>query len=219
MGMKIGIVCEGISDYRVLRHITERYLRDADAYVIPLKPKETRQGKQDGFGGWQGVLEYIQGEDKMILEALKEGCAYVIVHIDTDVRELYGVSRDFKTIEKLHEAVREMLADKIHPDFDIEKIVFAIAIDETECWLLSFLSDDNKIACKTESCVSALNRLLKDKGNIDKDNKNSDRARAAYEFTLKAKKKPKDIKAASLNNYGFTRFIEALDRIMAKADV
>lgn len=217
MGMKIGIVCEGISDYRVLRHITERYLRDADAYVIPLKPKETRQGKQDGFGGWQGVLEYIQGEDKMILEALKEGCAYVIVHIDTDVRELYGVSRDFETIEKLHEAVREMLADKIHPDFDIEKIVFAIAIDETECWLLSFLSDDNKIVCKTESCVSALNRLLKDKGNIDKDNKNSDRARAAYEFTLKAKKKPKDIKAASLNNYGFAWFIESLDRI--KADV
>lgn len=217
MGMKIGIVCEGISDYRVLRHITERYLRDADAYVIPLKPKETRQGKQDGFGGWQGVLEYIQGEDKMILEALKEGCAYVIVHIDTDVRELYGVSRDFETIEKLHEAVREMLADKIHPDFDIEKIVFAIAIHETECWLLPFLSDDNKIACKTESCVSALNRLLKDKGNIDKDNKNSDRARTAYEFTLKAKKKPKDIKAASLNNYGFAWFIDALDRI--KADV
>lgn len=215
MGMKIGIVCEGISDYKVLRHITERYLRDEDAYVIPLQPKKTEQGKQWGFGGWQGVLEYIKGEDRMILEAIEEGCNYVIIHIDTDVREQYGISHDFENIEALHDSVMEMLRNTIHPDFDKDRIIFAIAIHETECWLLSFLSDDQKISCKTDSCVNTLNRLLKDKGNIDKDNKNSDRARVAYDYILRSKKKPKDLKAASINNYGFFYFVESLDKIKA----
>lgn len=215
MGMKIGIVCEGISDYKVLRHITERYLRDEDAYVIPLQPKETEQGKQWGFGGWQGVLEYIKGEDRMILEALEEGCSYVIIHIDTDVREQYGISHGFENMEALHGSVIEMLRNVIHPDFDKDRIIFAIAIHETECWLLSFLSDDQKISCKTDSCVNTLNRLLKDKGNIDKDNKNSDRARVAYDYILRSKKKPKDLKAASINNYGFFYFVESLDKIKA----
>ena len=70
------------SDYRILKHITERYLREEDAYVIPLKPKESMQGKQDGFGSWQGVLQYISGADQMIQEALNEGCRYVVVHIE-----------------------------------------------------------------------------------------------------------------------------------------
>ncbi|MFG6326700.1 hypothetical protein [Lepagella muris] len=54
---------------------------------------------------------------------------------------------------------------------------------------------------------------MKDRGNINKDNKNSDKARAAYELILKQKKKGKDIKAASLNNVGFRRFIESLENI------
>lgn len=211
--MKIGVVCEGISDYRVLKHVTERYLRDEDAYVIPLKPKESLKGKQDGFGSWQGVLQYVKGEDQMILEALNEGCRYVIVHIDTDVRTQYGLKEDFCDMESLYESVCGMLMSQIHPDFDKSKVIFAIAIHETECWLLSFLTDDKKIVCKTDSCVNSLNRLLKDKGNIDKDNKNADKARTTYEYILRSKKKAKDIKAASLYNFGFFNFINSLDRI------
>ena len=63
MSNKIGVVCEGISDYKIIRHIVERYLRDYDVYTIPLKPKLTAQGKQEGFGTWQGVLNYIAGDD------------------------------------------------------------------------------------------------------------------------------------------------------------
>jgi len=201
------------SDYRILKHITERYLREEDAYVIPLKPKESMQGKQDGFGSWQGVLQYISGADQMILEALNEGCRYVVVHIDTDVRSQYGIAENYDNADSLHESVCERLLAQIHPDFDRDRVIFAIAIHETECWLLSFLSDDKKIVCKTDSCVNSLNRPLKDRGSIDKDNKNADKARATYEYILKLKKKSKDIKAASLNNLGFLRFIESLDRI------
>lgn len=215
MSVKIGIVCEGISDYRILQHITERYLRDQDVYTIPLKPKETKQGAQDGFGSWQGVLEYIKGDDQMIVEAVKEGCRYIIVHIDTDVREQYGVSVDFTSQEELYESVKAMLLRHLHPEFDSDMLIFAIAIHETECWLIPFISEERKECAKTDSCVNTVNRLLKGKGSIDKDNKNAEKVRPIYQNILKQKKKAKDIKAASRYNYGFACFIDTLDRIKA----
>lgn len=213
MSVKIGIVCEGISDYRVLKHITERYLRDEEVYTIPLKPKETKQGAQDGFGSWQGVLEYIKGNDQMIVEAIREGCRYVIVHIDTDVRDQYGLPLDFACEEELHEKVMVRLTEQIHPDFDRNLLIFAIAIHETECWLIHFLTEDKKSCSKIDSCVNAVNKFLKDKGSIDKDNKNAEKVRPIYQYILDQKRKAKDIKKASRHNYGFAYFIDTLDRI------
>lgn len=215
MSVKIGIVCEGISDYRVLKHITERYLRDIDAYTIPLKPKETPQGAQDGFGSWQGVLKYIKGDDQMIMEAIKEGCNYVIVHIDSDVRDQYGVLADYENDKELHENVKAKLTETVHPDFDKNLLIFAIAIHETECWLIPFLTEDKKSCSKIDSCVNAVNKFLKDKGSIDKDNKNAEKVRPIYQYILDQKRKAKDIKKASRHNYGFTYFIDTLERIKA----
>ena len=215
MSIKIGIVCEGISDYRVLKHITECYLRDQDVFTIPLKPKETKQGAQDGFGSWQGVLDYIKGDDQMIVEAIREGCRYVIVHIDTDVREQYDVPVNFESHEELHENVKTRLLRQLHPEFNSDMLIFAIAIHETECWLIPFLTDNKKTCEKTDSCVNAVNRLLKGDGFIDPDNKNAEKVRPIYQNILKQRKKAKDIKAASRYNYGFAYFIDTLDRIKA----
>ena len=92
MSKKIGIVSEGVSDYYVLKHIVSRYLKEQDVYTIPLNPKQDK-GKQVGFSGWQGVLNYISGMDEknLFVEALKEDCEYVIVQIDTDRCADYGV--------------------------------------------------------------------------------------------------------------------------------
>ena len=92
MSKKIGIVSEGVSDYYVLKHIISRYLKEQDVYTIPLNPKQDK-GKQVGFSGWQGVLNYISGMDEknLFVEALKEECEYVVVQIDTDRCAEYGV--------------------------------------------------------------------------------------------------------------------------------
>ena len=92
MSTKIGIVSEGVSDFFILKHIVERYLKEKDVYTIPLKPKVTSKNKQEGFGTWQGVFDYIKGDDNLIVEAVKEGCEYVVVQIDT------VVSMEWKTI-------------------------------------------------------------------------------------------------------------------------
>ena len=106
MSTKIGVVCEGVSDFKIIKHIVERYLRDYDINTIPLKPKMTAQGKQDGYGTWQGVFKYISGEDQLIIEAVNEGCKYIIIQIDTDVCEEYGVNKDLSNLELFHNNIK-----------------------------------------------------------------------------------------------------------------
>ena len=218
MSKKIGVVSDGVSDYYVLKHIVSRYLKEQDVYTIPLNPKQDK-GKQVGFSGWQGVLNYISGMDEknLFVEALKEECEYVVVQIDTDCCAEYGVEHQTDDLTVLWKNVYENLVNRIPADFDKSKLIFAISIDETECWLVPFI-DTNKKNCENiDRCVNLVNKGIKKQDLfIDPDNKNSDGAKSAYDYILKQKKKPKDIKECSEFNYGFKKLIEQLDEISAK---
>ena len=213
MSNKIGVVCEGISDYKIIRHIVERYLRDYDVYTIPLKPKLTAQGKQEGFGTWQGVLNYIAGDDQLIVEAVKEGCKYIIIQIDTDVCEEYGVRKDLNDLGAFYSNVKDKLESTLHQDVDRDIILYAISINEIECWLIPFISTNIDECQNNDRCLNIVNRHVRNLGSIDKHNKNSDGAQRIYDEILRKKKKEQDIHAASRFNIGFSNFIDKLDDI------
>jgi len=218
MSKKIGVVSEGVSDYRTIKHITERFLKSKDGeeyFTIRLNPKE-EHNKQVGFCGWQGVFNYISGNDKnnLIVEAPKEECEYVIVQIDTDVCEKYEVKRDLSNIKTLWNNVREKIEKAVHPSFDKSKLIFAICIEELECWLIPFVDNNSKRCMNMDRCLNIVNSdIHKEKFFIDKDGKNSLGAQRAYEYILKQKKKPKEIVLCSEYNYGFKKFIEQLDKL------
>lgn len=213
--MKIGIVSEGVSDYAIIKHIVARLLRDKDPNIIPLKPKQKQNGKQNGYCSWRGVFNYISGSDdqKLIVEALHEGCDYVVVQIDTDVCEEYGVSHNQKTSETMWNDVRDKLAEKVHEDFEKTRLIFAICIDEIECWLIPFVDNKVENCLNTDRCLNILNRDIRQIGGIDKNNKNCDAARKIYETILSKKKKAKEIIRCSQYNYGFRKFVEQLNCI------
>jgi soluble cytochrome b562 len=215
MSTKIGIVSEGISDFWALQHIIERYLKECDVYTIPLKPKVTPNGKQDGFGTWQGVFQYISGcdENKLIIEAKNEGCRFVVIQIDTDVCEEYGVKKDTTNIEIFFEQVKEQLSSHIHPEFDQSNIIYAICIHELECWLIPFVNSEAGKCSIIDGCLKTVNKAIKTKGSIDKDNKNDVRVRSLYQYIFTHKKKPKDIKDCAQYNKGFENFVKQLDQI------
>ena len=199
----------------MLRHIITRYLKDQDLWVLPLNPKQTKDGKQDGPGGWRLVMKYLEDkEKKLIVEALKEDFEYIVVQIDTDVCEEYGVRHDLTDIGAFWQEVCVNLSNRLPEDFDKSRLIFAICIDEIECWLIPFVDTNKKDCQNTNRCVNIVNKSIKGKDLfIDADNKNSDGAKGAYDYILKQKKKPKDIKECSVHNYGFTKFIEQLDKI------
>ena len=217
MSTKIGIVSEGVSDYQILKHIVGRYLKEYDPNVIALKPKITNQWKQQGYGTWQGVFEYIEGNDKLILEAVNEGCEFVIIQIDTDVSNEYKVTNDLTDIDAFWSSVKEGLLQSVHSDFPLDKLVFAICIQEIECWLIPFNKSVNEKECvNTNSCLNILNKHIRTLGTIDKDNKNSQQAQKLYQLILKEKRKPKEIADCARYNYGFRKFIEQLDEMKSK---
>lgn len=213
MSTKIGVVCEGISDFKIIKHIVERYLRDNEVYTIPLKPKITAYGKQDGYGTWQGVFKYISGDDQLIIEAVKEGCKYIIIQIDTDVCTEYGVYKDLSDLRVFYDNVKTKLNETLHQGIDRNTIVYAISINEIECWLIPFVSTNNEDSCNYDRCLHIVNRHIRTQGTIDKDNKNSSGAQALYDLILRQKKKSKEIYAISRFNYGFSSFIDQLDSI------
>lgn len=217
MSTRIGIISEGISDYWVLKHIVERYLKECDVYTIPLKPKVTPKGKQEGFGTWQGVFQYIKGEDedKLIIEAQNAGCRFVIIQIDTDVCEEYGVGKDTSDIDVFWNKVKEKLSQSIHHEFNQSTILYAICIHELECWLIPFVSSDAKKCNAIDNCLNSVNRVIRTRGTIDKDNKNCEPANKLYRHILDKKKKPKDICDSAQFNHGFAKFIGQLNEIKA----
>lgn len=222
--MKIGIVSEGMSDYRVLKHIAGRYLKQIDPNIqfVPLQPKETPQSKQEGFGGWQKVFTYIKGEEgePNIITAFEEGVDFIIVQIDTDVREQYDVDCSDIDKQQLWDAVKAKLIECTCEEVDVSKLLFAITIHSTECWLIPFVETNVGKCEKIDACVNTLNNSMRATDYyIDPDNKNNNRAQQAYDFILKRKKKKSELLACAQYNKGFELFLHQLDVINREPQV
>ena len=205
--LKIGIVAEGITDYWVIKHILERFLKDKEAYTVPLQPKITTAGKQDGYGGWKRVFEYISQKEFIVDLAQTEGCDFVIVQLDTDVCDEYGLSKNVN-IDTSYESVCSKIYETVHSDFLVENIIPAICINNLECWLIPFVSDDIAKCSKIDNCINTVNNEIRAEGTIDKKNKGA--AIHLYRFILAKKKKSKEIHEISKYNLGFSKFIQSL---------
>ena len=222
--MKIGIVSEGTSDYRVLKHIAGRYLKQVDPNIqfVPLQPKETPLSKQEGFGGWQKVFTYINGEEgePNIITALNEGVDFIIVQIDTDVRACYGVECSDNDKQQLWDTVKAKLIECTCEEIDISKLLFAITIHSIECWLIPFLETNVGKCGKIDACVNTINNSMRATGNfIDPDNKNDKRAQQAYDYVLKRKKKKSELLTCAQYNKGFELFLKQLDVVNQETQV
>jgi hypothetical protein len=223
--MNIALITEGVSEHRIIRHIIERYLTEIDNVAVnQIEPEINLQGKQATYGGWQNVLN-VCNADKFREMLSFNDC--IVVQIDTDVCEEvhFGVCKTAennktKTDDVLHMEVVNRILSSIPAEQQSEfkdKLIYAICINETECWLLPLYYSNND-RCKTTGCVNKLNRKLTQKGQgfiPDKD-KNSTNAQRTYQTILKQLKRKQDVKDCSQYNYGYGYFIQQLDVLIAK---
>lgn len=213
-----GLICEGPSEYRIIRYLTERYLGDEIA-INPKQP-EIKGGKQIGFGGWLNVLNYCTEAN---FDDILSTNDYIMIQIDTDTCAEVGYDIKIrkedgstKSDTELYEEIIPRILKNIPAEKLIqykEKIIFAICFNETECWLLPIYYTDKR-KCSTTGCINKLNQqLAKDKLGIPEKDKNSPNAQKIYDRILKNIKKAEVIKEHSQYNYGFKKFIEQLDVI------
>lgn len=210
------IIAEGPSDFVVLRHILAGYFADPNIVVTQLQPVVDDTSGLSSPGGWYEVFRYI-GSEKFG-GAFERG-DFVIVHIDTDVCEEphFNVSRRHpdgrtRTADEMLSLTTRRLIHEIGPTVYEKfqsRIIFAVAIESIECWLLPLYYTDNHRA-KQVNCINPLNAALsaREGFSIDVNHK-----QPKYYFKIVKRLKRKDIDACSPHNIGFAGLVKNLAKI------
>ncbi|QOF91885.1 phage tail protein [Pseudomonas lundensis] len=211
------LVTEGITDQIVIDHLISTIIgnfseEDADVNILqPLRDAtdEARQAKGK-FGGWEKVLEFCRNEARLN-EAL-EFNEYLVIQIDTDCCghvnfgvPLYKEGIELKALELIADVqnyIKACLGDVYQNNAD--RIIFAIAVHSTECWLMPFYAREEHHKSREKSCAEHLTRaLIKEQIKYEKTH-------ACYTHLCKPLKKYKTINDNKSSSTSLNNFIDSL---------
>jgi ribosomal protein L18 len=158
-----GVIGEGPTDFVVLKNILEGFFKghEGDTVVNPVQPKASTDP-----GGWTLVMRALREQE--VRKALQFN-DWVVVQVDTEVCEEVGfdVARSVdgkpRSVEELVNAVRSRLLTEMGGDEEAAaRTIFAVAVNELECWLLPLLFDRSEASssAKIAGCLKAANDKL-----------------------------------------------------------
>lgn len=175
--MRVGVIAEGFADVSVIKAILKKIAGVDGSEVRMLRPQE-RMDETDlnelNFSNWQLVFESCKDEVTLgtFFEEI-EGDAFLVVHVDTAERGLKGYdipepqrtgSTDFVVYS---EEVRTQVIQKLQtllPSKYHQFVAYAIAIEETDAWLIPLFENNAKDSASHVKAKETLSKLIgKDK--------------------------------------------------------
>lgn len=165
--MKIGVICEGHTDRAVIRNILKGLKGIDSSQVIALRPDYSVDEtdlfhlQPDTFSNWSAVKEECENQLKISQFLSIQGHDFIIIHIDADKSHEYGVPKPSKKDASYADIVRTSIVSKINEwlgNCFQNQILFAIAIEETEAWILTIYDKKNSI--KSADPKEALKKKL-----------------------------------------------------------
>jgi len=223
------IVGEGITDQIVLKNVLLGYFeaRDPEPLIVFEQPPLDTTGAA-GLphppGGWTLVVRYLR--DRSYLQALQLH-RYVVIQIDTDIAQDLGVPRtDGLTDEQFIGLIVGKLCSYVAPE-DLaavrDRLLFAIGLDEIECWLLPLVFDrsEKKLLQKITGCLESINHKLRTSKELPLSTQANGKDPKRYERVSAPLRQRKKL-AHAATNPGFVKFLEelgncVLDPLEAKA--
>ena len=136
--MRVGIVCEGPTDYVVLREVCRAALSGKGHSYALLQPDvdALKQKNPAATGpGWQGVRAFLQQTGVTLGASVQD---VLVVHLDADIRHLPAVKPHLG--RENTEDDLSLLCDHIKSWFPgplPEKVVIVIPREATEAWLVA----------------------------------------------------------------------------------
>ncbi|MCK5539270.1 MAG: hypothetical protein KAI79_20780 [Bacteroidales bacterium] len=105
-----GLITEGITDQIVIENILMGYF-DSNEDDIDFKELQPLKDATDecGYGGWSKVLEYCKSSK---FKGTLRFNDYIIIQIDTDVSDAYGISHSQNAKELTPEQLTEKVVTK-----------------------------------------------------------------------------------------------------------
>ena len=174
--ISFGLITEGLTEQIVIEHILEGYFKNPYLDIRPLQPGRDKddENKYKGYGSWSQVFAYCRLIDFQESFQFND---YIIIQIDTDTSQEYGILQQDEngefTPEELIEKVIEKFKEEIGEDFYgkcQQRIIWAISVHSIECWLLPLYYKDNKKS-HFKNCLRALNEQLVKKHDFTIDAK------------------------------------------------
>jgi hypothetical protein len=218
-----GIISEGPSDQIIIENILVGYFNDLDLpeKIRFLQPMHDATDDRK-HGGWLNVFEYCKSQ--YFIEALEQN-DYLIIQIDTDSceevnfdvsrRNAHGEVRTpkemiSKVVEKFEELFSANHAEKFY--LFKERILFAICVEEIECWLLPLYHTD-KNRSRTYGCIQKLNPRIEAKFGVFIDKGNKSVALPHYDKFSRAFIKRKTIDSVYDDNISLKVFLDSLAKV------
>jgi hypothetical protein len=198
-----GVISEGDTDYVVLENILIGYFeKDVSAYINQLQPPKGKSG------GWSRVLKYC-GSLEFKNDFIDND--FMVIQIDTDKsfeppfdvlhEDIKGKLTTEALIDKIKERFSALLKSSFGGTFYQEyghRILFAITVHSTECWLLPLYFNAEKDKSEIKGCYEKLNKKVK---NLKKTYDFYDKMSTDFSF-------PKKLKKAYKDNPSFKIFME-----------
>jgi hypothetical protein len=147
---KFGIVGEGYTDKVVIAYILRGFFaeHDLEDEINPLPEGDK--------GGWKVICDYLASKD---FRSDVSNHEILVLQIDTDITTKeedsikFGVSHKDEygkelSVEELLIKVKDKLISEINSgksgfyDLYADKIIFAISVHSTECWLVAYYSEN-----------------------------------------------------------------------------
>jgi hypothetical protein len=134
--VNVGIVCEGSTDFAVLRVVCGALLGTRDLTVTLLQPRfDALAGRAGGTPGpgWQGVRAFLQQMGPRLAAAAQD---ILVVHVDADIRHRpeirkhLGVSEAADELSPLCDHVKGWMTGGVP-----ESVVIVLPREATEAWL------------------------------------------------------------------------------------
>jgi hypothetical protein len=214
--LTFGVIAEGPTDQTVIENILLGYFEEQEdepdiRYIQPPRPLTKTPA------GWGHVFKSLERKD---YEGALQYNDYLVIHIDTDVQEEPGF--DVPRQEKgknlsVSDRVDRVIA-RLTQDIDVRfsqanahRILFAIAVDTIECWLLPLLHR-NKKAAKTTGCLESANQALR-KADRDALSAGENKFIRAYEKAASDYRKRKTLIELHGKNPSLELFIKQLETL------
>lgn len=213
------LITEGVTDQVMLKYLLTGFYgrREKDPIdIVAIQPLRdaTDSSRQGNFGGWELVLECVG--DSMRIENSLMFNDYLIIQIDTDCgeHENYGVplldGGKPRPVANVITDVKNKLISHIGDDVykeNKDKILFAIAVHSSECWIMHLHSNRRADQIRILNCEHHLSRALAE--NDIKYAKDHD----TYEKICKPFRKIENINLAKSRNESLDAFIASLPDI------
>jgi hypothetical protein len=207
--ISFGLITEGLTDQIVIENILAGYFKNPDLDIRPLQPERDKkdENKFKGYGSWSQVFAYCRLKDFQESFQFND---YIIIQIDTDTSQEYGIPQQDENgeftpenlIEKVIEKFKEeIIGEDFYGKYQ-QRIIWAISVHSIECWLLPLYYKDNKKS-HFKNCLRALNEQLVKKHDFTIDAKKPE----YYRKISKQYSKHRDLMACYQHNPSLKSFV------------